>query len=283
MPAALTRREWLRLSAGALLSLGVWPGRLRGADAPATHDFTFIAVNDLHALEDACRPWFDDVVRQMKTSAPTAEFCLLGGDLAENGTLAQLTLIKESFSALGIPCHAVVGNHDYQSPTDRSAYEQIFPEQINYSFVHRDWQIIGLDSSEGTKAKETRISATTLTWLDQNVPKLDLHRPSILFTHFPLGDSVWARPLNADDLLERCYGLNLQAVFCGHFHGFTERPFQKSTITTDRCCARVRNNHDSTPEKGWFVCQAVNGEIKRRFVEFHPTAREAINAGMLDR
>ena len=153
MPAALTRREWLRLSAGALLSLGVWPGRLRGADAPAHDDFTFIAVNDLHALEDACRPWFDDVVRQMKASAPTAEFCLLGGDLAENGTPAQLTLIKDSFSALGIPCHAVVGNHDYQSATDRSAYERIFPEQINYSFTHRGWQIIGLDSSEGTKRR----------------------------------------------------------------------------------------------------------------------------------
>jgi hypothetical protein len=283
MPAAFTRREWLRLSAGALLSLGVWPGRLRGADAPATRDFTFIAVNDLHALEDACRPWFDDVVRQMKTSAPTAEFCLLSGDLAENGTPAQLTLIKDSFSALDIPCHAVVGNHDYQSATDRSAYEQIFPEQINYCFTHRGWQIIGLDSSEGTKAKETRISATTLNWLDQNLSKLDLHRPTILFTHFPLGDSVWARPLNADALLKRCYGLNLQAVFCGHFHGFTERPFRRSTITTDRCCARVRSNHDGTPEKGWFVCQAVNGEIKRRFVEFCPNEQEALNAGMLDR
>jgi hypothetical protein len=56
MPAAFTRREWLRLSAGALLSLGLWPGRLRGADAPGHDDFTFIAVNDLHALEDECRP-----------------------------------------------------------------------------------------------------------------------------------------------------------------------------------------------------------------------------------
>jgi 3',5'-cyclic AMP phosphodiesterase CpdA len=270
MRNALTRREWLRMSAGALLSLGVWPGRLRSAEAPATHDFTFIAVNDLHALEEGCRPWFDEMVCQMKASAPTAEFCLLGGDLAENGTAAQLTLIKDSFSALGIPCHAVVGNHDYQSATDRSAYEQIFPEQINYSFTHRGWQIIGLDSSEGTKARETRISDATLTWLNQNLSKLDLRRPTILFTHFPLGDLVSARPLNADDLLQRCYGLNLQAVFCGHFHGFTERSFRHSTITTDKCCSRVRSNHDGTPEKGWFVCQAANGEIKRRFVEFCP-------------
>jgi hypothetical protein len=274
MPASVTRRQWLRLSAGALLSLGVWPGRLRGADAPAHDDFTFIAVNDLHALEDACRQWFEEVVRQMKASAPTAEFCLLGGDLAENGTPAQLTLIKDVFSALGIPFHSVVGNHDYLSATNRSAYERIFPEQINYSFTHRGWQIIGLDSSEGNKANETRISDTTLGWLDQNIPKLEPPRSTILFTHFPLGESVFARPLNTDDLLQRYYGLNLQAVFCGHFHGFTQRPFRNAIITTDKCCARVRPNHDGTPEKGWFVCQAVNGEIKRRFVEFRPNNTE---------
>ena len=268
MSAALTRREWFRLSAGTLLSLGLWPGRLCGEDAH--EDFTFIAVNDLHALEDPCRPWFDEVVRQMKTSAPTAEFCLLGGDLADNGTPAQLTLIKNSFSALDIPCHAVVGNHDYQSDTDRSAYERIFPGQINYSLTHRGWQIVGLDSSEGTKATETRISATTLSWLDQNIPKLEPRRPTILFTHFPLGESVFARPLNADAVLERCYGLNLQAIFCGHFHGFTERRFRNAIVTTDKCCARVRPNHDGSREKGWFLCEAVKGEIKRSFVEFCP-------------
>ena len=272
----LTRREWLRLSAGAgvgtLLSLGFWPGRLRGEDAPATDDFTFIAVNDLHAFEPACRPWFDQVVRQMKVSAPSAEFCLLGGDLADGGTPAQLSLIKDSFAALGIPCYAVVGNHDHRSMTDRSAYERIFPRQINYSFTHRGWQIIGLDSSEGTKAQQTRISGATLNWLDQNIPKLDPGRPTILFTHFPLGDITFARPLNADDLLQRCYGLNLQAVFCGHFHGFTARPFRSAIITTDKCCSRVRFNHDGTPEKGWFACKSVKGEIKRRFVEFQQPA-----------
>lgn len=296
MPAPLTRREWLRLSAGAgtLLSLGLWPGRLRGADAPPNEDFTFIAVNDLHALEPACRPWFDQVVRQMKTSAPNAEFCLLGGDLADGGTPAQLTLIKDSFAALGIPCHAVVGNHDYRSMADRAAYQKIFPNQINYTFTHRGWQIIGLDSSEGTKSQGTRISAVTLRWLDQNLPKLQPERPTILFTHFPLGEAVVARPINADDLLRRCYGLNLQAVFCGHFHAFTARPFPKlspagrdarvsgseggistiahSIVTTDKCCSRVRSNHDGTPEKGWFVCNAGNGVVSRRFVEFRAAA-----------
>jgi 3',5'-cyclic AMP phosphodiesterase CpdA len=266
--ATFTRRQWFRLGAGALLSLGAWPGRLRGEDAPAHADFDFIAVNDLHALEPACRPWFDNVVRQMKASAPTAEFCLLGGDLADNGTPAQLTLIKEAFAALGIACHAVVGNHDHLSDTDRSAYEKIFPNQINYTFDHRGWQIIGLDSSEGTKANETSISTKTFGWLDENLPRLNARRPTIVFTHFPLGDNVWARPLNADDVLCCLSEFNLQAVFCGHFHGYTARPFQQAVATTDKCCSRVRPNHDGTPEKGWFVCQASRGEVKRRFVEF---------------
>ena len=41
-------------------------------------EFTFIAVNDLHFSDAACRPWFDKVVADMKRSAPKAEFCLLG-------------------------------------------------------------------------------------------------------------------------------------------------------------------------------------------------------------
>jgi hypothetical protein len=48
-------------------------------------------------------------------------------------------------------------------------------------------------------------------------------------------------------------------------------------------CSRVRNNHDGSPEKGWFVCQPMNGEIKRRFVDFCPTEQEAPHAGMLDK
>ena len=77
MRSAITRRKWLRLSAGALLSLGVWPGRLRGADAPAHDDFTFIAVNDLHALEAALERGLKDVeagrvrpVEEVKTMLP---------------------------------------------------------------------------------------------------------------------------------------------------------------------------------------------------------------------
>ena len=102
------------------------------------------------------------------------------------------------------------------------------------------------------------------------MPKLDRKRPTAIFTHFPLGPLTPSRPENADALLERLIGLNLQAVFSGHFHGFTERVLGNVALTTDRCCAISRANHDGTPEKGYFLCEAKAGRITRTFVEVKP-------------
>jgi hypothetical protein len=38
-------------------------------------------------------------------------------------------------------------------------------------------------------------------------------------------------------------------------------------LTTNRCCAISRDNHDGTKEKGYFLCTASAGSIQREFVE----------------
>ena len=73
MARELTRRELLRLSAGGLLTLGLWPGRLRADNSTAARDFTFVVVNDLHFSEALCAPWFEEAVTAVKASAPAAE------------------------------------------------------------------------------------------------------------------------------------------------------------------------------------------------------------------
>ena len=279
MTRRLTRREMLRLGAGTLLSLGVWPGRLRAGDFPTSGDFTFIAVNDLHYFDEECVPWFAEVAAQMRTSAPGAAFCLVGGDLANDGKPEQLAGIRDCLKKLGIPTPAVIGNHDYLTDTDRKGYETIISAKVNDSFEHKGWQVLGLDTTQGTGWKDTTISAETLRWVDDQLPKLDRRRPTVIFTHFPLGADVSMRPLNADALLDRFRDVNLRAAFSGHFHGFTERFVNSATVTTDRCCARVRGNHDGSKEKGWFVCRASeSGEITRQFVEFKPSPAVAKTA-----
>ncbi|MEA3207098.1 MAG: hypothetical protein QOE70_155 [Chthoniobacter sp.] len=266
----MSRREMLRSSAGTLLAWGLWPGALRAAELGNSHDFNFIAVNDLHYQSERCGAWFERVVRQMKESDPKPEFCLIVGDYAEHGTTAEMAAPREAFRALGIPVFGVIGNHDYAMTGDRSEYDKLFPGALNYHFEHRGWQFVGLDTSEGRKAKATSIQPATFQWIEETLPKLDRKQPTVIFTHFPLGPFTPSRPLNADDLLERFIGYNLQAVLNGHYHGFTERVLGEVTLTTNRCCAISRENHDGTKEKGYFICGAKDGRITRTFVEVKP-------------
>jgi hypothetical protein len=71
---------------------------------------------------------------------------------------------------------------------------------------------------------------------------------------------------NSSALLDRLKEFNIRAIFNGHFHGYTERTRGDWLITTNRCCARQRNNHDGTNEKGFFVCKAREVKVVREFV-----------------
>ena len=154
--------------------------------------------------------------------------------------------------------------------TDRKAYEELFPDRLNYRFDHRGWQYVALDSTDGVKGSGVSVLPPSLNWLDETLPKLDKKKPTILFTHFPLGRLTPTRLANADAVLERFKELNLRAVFCGHYHGFTERTSGDVVLTTNKCCSFARANHDGTKEKGYFLCSAKAGKVTRTFVEVKP-------------
>src|SRR4051794_17215381 len=120
-PSRLTRRELLRLSAGTLLSAGLWPGALDAGDAgdAGAGEFHFLAVNDVHYVDKGCGKWLEGVVARMKALPHGPDFCLLAGDLAEHGTAAQLAAVRDLFKRLGVPVHVVIGNHDWRKNDDR--------------------------------------------------------------------------------------------------------------------------------------------------------------------
>lgn len=262
----MTRRRMLRLSAGSLLTAGLWPGALWAADPKQDGDFRFLVVNDLHYLDNHCGPWFERLVKQMKGHKEKIDFCLVVGDLAENGKAEQLGPVRDILKKLPMPVHVVVGNHDHRGVDERQPFEQLYPNSINYRFDHRGWQFLGLDSSHGNRAK-VAVQPPTLQWLDKTLPKLDKKRPMIVFTHFPFGPLTPYRATNAVEVLERFKDYNLQAMYNGHFHGFTERHVGETILTTNRCCSHARDNHDKTKEKGYFLCHAKDGKIERTFVE----------------
>lgn len=263
----LDRRSWIRLSASALLALGLWPGRLRGAENGRGGSFRFVVLNDAHFQSPRCPGWFDRVRASIAAQDPKPELCLVAGDLSEHGTSLELGQMRDVLKNLGMEWRAVIGNHDYAAADDRSPWDELFPKSLNYGFEHKGWNFIGLDSTEKNLSEKTRIQAATLQWLDGQLSKFDRQNPTVVFTHFPLGERVVMRPLNGDELLARFRDFNLAAVYCGHFHGFTERKRGDAILTTNRCCSISRGNHDFSPQKGYFLCTAREGKIEREFVE----------------
>lgn len=263
----LNRREMMRQSAGMLLAAGLWPGALEADEQRNTSEFHFLVVNDTHYQDARCGKWLQQVFRQMKAHKEKIDFCLLAGDLVEHGKAEELSSVRDLLKEFGLTTYVVPGNHDYRTQDDRKPYEEFFPEQINYRFEHQGWQFLGLDTTEGLRFQKTKVQPATLRWLDDTLPKLDKKRPTVVFTHFPLGPLTPSRPLNAEDVLARFKEFNLQAVFSGHFHSFTERQVGASTLTTNRCCSFSRGNHDGTKEKSYFLCRAKDGKVQRTSVE----------------
>lgn len=258
----------MRWSASALLAAGLWPGHLWGADK-GSQAFDFFIINDLHVVDDKDGPWLEKVVASMKGQKARPAFCIIAGDLTDDSTAAQFGVVEEAFKRLGLPIYTVPGNHDYTKAQKRDAYEAARPKSLNYTFEHGGWQFVGLDSTDGTKAK-CAILQPTLDYVDETLPKLDKARPMLLFTHFPLGPKVTNRSTNADALLDRFKAYNLRGVFGGHYHAYTETSVREIPIKTNRCCSLTKTNHDGTKEKGYFLCSAKDGVVTPTFVQIAP-------------
>ncbi len=253
---------------GACLAAGIWPGAVRADNARPSSRFRFVVINDTHRLTPECNDYLAGAIRLMKQQEP--KFCLHCGDLTDKGRPEDFAAVETVFASLEVRTYVVIGNHDYLTQSDRAAYDKTNPGRSNYTFRHRGWQFIGLDTTDGQRYEKIAVQPTTLRWLDETLPRLNPRRPTVVFTHFPLGADVNYRPTNAEDLLYRFRDFNLQAVFSGHYHARTERTSGQAVLTTNVCCALKRDNHDGTKAKGFFVCDAADGKLQRTFVEYRP-------------
>jgi predicted MPP superfamily phosphohydrolase len=196
-----------------------------------------------------------------------ASFCFVVGDMSEDASKEQNAAVHEVFKGLKMPLYVCVGNHDYQAGNDdRSQFEKTFPNSINYYFEHGGWQCLVTDTTQGRAGSNTTIHKDSLKFIADGLKKLDKKKPTMLFTHFPLGFFLPSRPANASDLLNEFKDYNLQAVFNGHFHANTKRSWGDAVLTTNTCCSFHRANHDFDPRKGYFLCTAKDGKIEREYV-----------------
>jgi predicted phosphodiesterase len=266
------RRDALRLGGAAALAPLFARWAAAADDAKASDTFTFIVANDIHYFDKRCAQWLGEhVIGRMNDHK--ADFCVVLGDMSEDGTKEQNAAVRDVLKGLKMPLYVCVGNHDHQAGNDdRKPFEDNFPKSINYIFEHRGWQFVTTDSTQGRAGSKTAIHKDSLAFTAQALKVLDKKRPTALLTHFPLGNFLPSRPENANDLLVEFAEHNLQAVFNGHFHSKTERVWGDAIVTTNTCCSFHRANHDFDPRKGYYLCTAKDGKVTREYIQVNKNA-----------
>ena len=266
---SLSRREWLRLTAVAAVSVNILP--VFGQEKPEEKqlaDVPFVCVNDLHFSNKSEAPFFRGMVEKMRALEPKPKLLLVAGDLVDGGTTAQFDAIKEILAESGMTLKICIGNHDWASATDKKAFENAFPDSLNYSFDMGGWQFVVLDTTNGVNNQANKAPLATFDWLNANLGKLDKKKPMILTTHYPIGPGVRNRSGSAADILKRFNDYNLKAAFTAHYHANTEVKYGDAMIYTGRCCSVKANNHDGSKEKGFVACVAgKDGTVKRQFTQ----------------
>ena len=229
--------------------------------------FSFVAVNDLHVLDQTSTAIVDKAVAQINAD-PRVAFTAALGDLATDGKEAELTLVKASLSNLQQPCFAIPGNHDVSGvPAEHyQQFETAFGVK-EWQEAEKGWVFIGLDSCNATSSNVT-IPDERMAWLQAQLKGIAPTQPIALFAHHPFNPHTKSyRVKNADDVVALFKGHNLKLVAAGHYHGNQVEEREGILFTTTACCSSTRGNFDKTPAKGYRLFHIDGDAITSEFVE----------------
>ena len=109
-------------------------------------------LTDIHLFADPARRWgqahpasaLEAVLDAVEGGSWRPDFCLVTGDLSEDGSVASYEQLRDALAVLGLPVYVVPGNHDAGD-----AMRRVFadgPVRWSRSFEAGAWRIIALDS-----------------------------------------------------------------------------------------------------------------------------------------
>lgn len=204
----------------------------------------FVVLSDLHlgppgasvnGLDPSLR--LRAAVQAINRDHPDAAFVALAGDLADRGEAAAYSLLQEILSALQVPCHITLGNHD-----DPAAFlavfgaERLHPSALVSSVIDQGgYRVILLDTTTpGTHAGE--LCEGRRSWLVERLDEAEdrpviivmhhhANRLSLPVDHIPLADGA-----GFAKLLKR--HPDVRMVISGHVHLTTSGVWHGVPVTT---------------------------------------------------
>ncbi|SHF23497.1 3',5'-cyclic AMP phosphodiesterase CpdA [Mariniphaga anaerophila] len=207
------------------------------------NSFEFAFLTDIHIRPDMNAPeGFQMAIDKVNQLNP--DFVLTGGDLVfdalrgnQSRSDSLFLLNKKMCTGFEMPVYNCLGNHDLFAVYEESPEDETHPDykygmferhfgDTYYSFNHKGWHFIVLNSLETTENKRYKgyIHQEQLEWLKSDLKMVDQSTPIVVVSHIPL-ISTWqfvnggVRTVeNSAAVFELFKNRNLKLLLQGHIH-----------------------------------------------------------------
>jgi 3',5'-cyclic-AMP phosphodiesterase len=144
------------------------------------------------------------------------DFCLLPGDNADNGEIAQYLLIRSALSQLLVPVHIIPGDHDREPGNLTAFYSTLGVEHLPKALAQNGYRCLFLDMvSAGSGGPDFRLGVAQFQWLERELAEARAKKERcVLFMHAYPADSK----MDGDRLLQLLKANRVVAVDMGHTH-----------------------------------------------------------------
>lgn len=182
--------------------------------ANSSEEVRFAYLTDVHISVGTTN--VDDLENSVKdiNAQGDIDFVILGGDITEFGSDAEILLAKSVLDKLTCPYYILAGNHDSKwSESGCNTFAKVFGYE-SFDFEAGGVRFIGCNSGPNMRMAPALVPRESMVWLDSLTKAIPRGTPVIFVNHYPLTDEM----LNYKDVLTYLSRTNIQLALCGHGH-----------------------------------------------------------------
>lgn len=193
--------------------------------------FKIIQITDIHLVRPGKLLWglnpterLEKCLHDIKEFHADANFCVISGDLTDNGDLAAFKHLRSLLEMFEIDTNLMIGNHD-----KREVFFEAFPNHqkddtgfIQYEIDNAIGKFLFLDTKKDKPVSHGTLCDKRLKWLDQKLTEAEGY--VYIFMHHPpfdIGVDYMDRiKLDAANAFEEIVmkHQNVRHIFFGHVH-----------------------------------------------------------------
>jgi 3',5'-cyclic-AMP phosphodiesterase len=264
-------------------------------------EFTFVFMTDIHLTRERnAVQGFLQAINTINGLHP--DFVITGGDLIMDALGQRYSaadslynLYTENVKNLTMPVYNTMGNHEiYGILKDNGADslnpeygEKMFEKRLDksyYSFIHKGWKFIILNSIENTGKNGYigKIDDVQMDWIRKELKETDRKIPVVISTHIPfitantqkyagttVANDSSAVIYNGKEVLDLFTGYNLKLVLQGHLHTVEDIFIDGIHFVTGGSVAAAwwrGPNRDF--EEGFMLISVKDGDFSTKYIDY---------------